>query len=234
MAEQKVATSTDTAAPAAETSTVVTTTGGDFFAQNQRTIITVVAAILVASLAYFGFRYYVETQDEEAQAELFRSQFYFENDSLNRALNGAAGNPGFLQIIDNYGGTPAANLSHYYAGFIYLKQGKYAEAAEHLKAFSSSDLLVAPRAKALLGDAYMEQKQYSDAVSAYKDAADYKPNKFFTPDYLLKLALAQELNGDKQGAVASYDRILNEFGDQGASADAKKFKAMLEQQVAAE
>lgn len=234
MAEQKVATTTETQSLDNAAAPVASTGGGDLVAQNQRNIITIVAAILVASVGYFGYRYYVEEQDNDAQKELFRSQFYFENDSLDRALNGAGGNPGFLQIAEDYSGTPAANLAHYYAGFIYLKKGKFAEAVEHLKQFSSTDLLVAARAKALLGDAYMEQKQYDDAITAYKAAADHKPNKYFTPDYLLKLALAQELSGDKAGAIASYDRILKEFGDQGASADAKKYKAMLEQQSSAE
>ncbi len=35
-------------------------------------------------------------------------------------------------------------------------------------------------------------------------------------------------------SARAYDRILKEFGDQGASADAKKYKAMLEQQTGVE
>lgn len=232
MAESK-AVAENTAAEVTVENTAPVASNGDFFSKNQNTILTLVGVVLVAVMGYYGYRYYVEQQDNEAQAQMFRSQFYFENDSLDRALNGAGGNPGFLTIIEDYSGTPAANLSHFYVGAIYLKKGKFNEAVEHLKSFSSSDLLVAPRAKALLGDAYMELNQLEDAISAYKAAADLNPNKFFTPTYLMKLALAQTKNNDKAGAIATYDKLLKEYGDQGDAADAKKYKAMLEQETGA-
>lgn len=68
----------------------------------------------------------------------FRAQQYFQQDSLALALNGDATNPGFLKIMDKYSGTKAANLAHFYAGAIYLKQGDFANAEKHLKDFSTS------------------------------------------------------------------------------------------------
>jgi len=202
-----------------------------FWASNQNTIITVVAAILVASLGYFGYRYYIEEQDTEAQTQMFRSVFYFENDSLDKALKGSGGNPGLEQIASDFGGTPAANQAHYYCGIIFLKKGKFQEAVEHLNQVNFGDVLVQARAYSLLGDAHLELKAYDEAITAYKKAADYKPNKFFTPGYLMKLALAQELNNDLAGAIASYDVIITKYPDQSDANDAKKYKALVEQKL---
>jgi tetratricopeptide (TPR) repeat protein len=206
---------------------------GDFLAKNQSTIILIVAAILVGTLGFFGYKYYVNEQDTEAQTQMFKSVFYFEADSLDKALKGSGGNPGLEQIAADYGGTPAANQAHYYCGVIYLKKGKFTEAIEHLGQVSFGDALVQARTYSLLGDAHLELKQYDEAVSNYKKAADYQPNKFFTPGYLMKLALAQELNNDLSGAIASYNIVITKYGDQGDAADAKKYKALAEEKSGA-
>jgi len=59
-----------------------------------------------------------EPKAKEAVSELNQAQYYFElavnsvnSDSLyRRALNGGEGKYGFLDIIENYKGTSAANL----------------------------------------------------------------------------------------------------------------------------
>ena len=56
---------------------------------------------------------------------MFYAEKYFELDSLKQALNGDGEHIGFLDVIDNYGMTDAANLAKYYTGIIYLKQHKF-------------------------------------------------------------------------------------------------------------
>ncbi|MDH4298453.1 MAG: cytochrome C biosynthesis protein, partial [Cyclobacteriaceae bacterium] len=129
---------------------------------NPRTVIGIVSAILLIIGGYFGFNYYKESQNVLAQKEMFQAVFYFEADSLDKALNGDGNNLGFLAIIEDYGITDAGNLSNYYAGVCFLKQGKYALARLYLEDFSSDDLLVQARAYSLLGDTYMEENNYED------------------------------------------------------------------------
>jgi len=74
------------------------------------------------------------------------AQKYFEQDSLNKALNGDGQNPGFLDIIDEYSMTNASNLANYYTGLIFLKQGKYQDAINYLEKFDSDDEFVGPMA----------------------------------------------------------------------------------------
>ena len=120
---------------------------------------------------------------------MFQAVYYFEADSLDKALNGDGNNLGFLDIADEYGITDAGNLANYYAGVSYLKQGKFELARLYLEDFSADDLLIQARAYSLVGDSYMEEEKYDDAAKYYNKAANYKPNKYFSPTYLMKRSL---------------------------------------------
>ncbi len=195
---------------------------------NPKTAIGVVAAILLVVGAFFGYRYYINSQDVIAQKEMFQAIRYFEADSLNLALNGDGNNLGFIQVIDDFGMTDAGNLANYYAGFSYLKQGKYPLAIFHFEDFSSSDLLVQARAYSLMGDAYMENKDFENAAKYYSKAANYKPNKQFTPTYLMKAGLAYEKLNQNDKAKEAYQTIIDKYWESGELQLAKKLKAKLE------
>lgn len=195
---------------------------------NAKLVIGIGVAIALGVAGYFGFNYYKEDQNEQAQKEMFQAVYYFEADSLTQALEGDGNNLGFLDIIKDYGITKAGNLAQYYAGACYLKQGKYEDAIKHLEDFSSNDLLVQPRAYSLIGDAYMELKKYDDAAKYYNKAADYKPNKYFTPTYLMKVALAYEKLNQNDKAREAYDKVIKNFWESPEYQNARKYKARLD------
>jgi tetratricopeptide (TPR) repeat protein len=195
---------------------------------NAKLVIGIGAVIALAVAAYFGFNYYKEDQNQQAQKEMFQAVYYFESDSLQQALNGDGNNLGFLDIKKEYGITKAGNLASFYAGVCYLKTGKYEEAIEYLEDFSSNDLLVQPRAYSLIGDAYMELKKYDDAVKYYNKASDYKPNKYFTPTYLMKAGLAYEKLNQNDKAKEAYDKVITNFWESPEYQNARKYKARLE------
>ena len=199
------------------------------FVRTNRKVVFILGGIIALAIAgVFVYKYYTSSQNQIAQNEMFQAVFYFEADSLDKALNGDGNNYGFLDIIDEYKMTDAANLSHFYAGAAYLKQGKYEEAIDHLQSFDASDLLLQGRAYGLIGDAYMELGNYNDAANYYTKAADYKPNEFFTPEYLMKEALAYEKLNDYQAAIAAYDKIIEKYAKANEYQNARKQKARLE------
>ncbi len=196
--------------------------------QNPKLLIGIVGALILVAGGFFGYKYYVGNQDVQAQKEMFQAVRYFEADSLNLALNGDGNNLGFLAIVDDYGLTKAGNLANFYAGAIYMKQGKFPLAIVHLDDFKADDLLVQARAYSLIGDAYMEQKKFEDAAKYYDKAASYKPNKEFTPTYLMKAALAYEKLNQPEKAKAAYQTIIDTYFESSEVQNAKKFKAKLE------
>jgi tetratricopeptide (TPR) repeat protein len=196
--------------------------------RHPKTVIGVSVLIALVVGGYFSFQYYKNTQEAEAQKEMFQAVYYFEADSLELALNGDGNNLGLINIIDEYSITDAANLANYYAGAAYLKQGKFEVARLYLEDFSADDLLVQARAYSLIGDTYMEEQKYEEAAKYYNKAADYKPNKFYTPTYLMKAALAYEKSNQADKAKDAYDKVITEYWQSPEFQNARKYKAKLE------
>ena len=183
----------------------------EFINNNKNKIFTVLGVIVVLLLGFSIFSYIKNNQNNTAQEEMFQAVYYFEKDSLVQALNGDGNNYGFLEIIDEYGLSDEANLSKFYAGASYLKIGNYENAINYLDEFSSSDLLIQARAYSLIGDAYVEIGDYDNAIYYFKKASNENPNEFFTPSYLLKLAIVYEETGDLESALDTYEEIIEEF-----------------------
>ena len=61
------------------------------------------------------------------------------------------------------------------------------------------------------------------AISFYEKAAKNSNNKFTTPIYLKKAALAHESNGDYNDALEHYEKIKAEYGETREAADIDKY-----------
>ena len=200
----------------------------DFVKKNRNVLLglfAVIAAAIVGGFLYYNYR---STQNEEAQAAMFQAVFYFEADSLSKALNGDGQHQGLLSVADEYGSTKAGNLAKFYAGVALLKQGKYQEAHDQLADYKSDDLILQGRAYALQGDANMELGKKQEAADLYIKAADYKANEFFSPQYLMKAGMAYEENKDYASALEVYDRLVTSYPNAAEVNDAKKYKARAE------
>src|SRR5688572_15703284 len=158
----------------------------DFIKKNKNVLLGVFAAIALAIVGAFLFYNYKQSKSEEAQAAMYQAIYYFEADSLNKAMQGDGQFDGFAKITEDYSGTDAGNLANFYAGVASLKQGKFREAIDYLEDFSSDDIVLQGKAYCLIGDANMELGNKEAAADMYMKAAGYKENKSFTPQYLMK------------------------------------------------
>jgi tetratricopeptide (TPR) repeat protein len=170
----------------------------------------------------------MNNQNNQAQIDMFQAVYYFEQDSLDLALHGDGNNYGFLDIIDNYGFTKAANLSQFYVGASYLKKGEFETAIEYLSDFSGDDIVVQARTYALIGDAYMELNDFRTASDFYSKAADYKPNEYLSPIYLVKAAQAYERLMEFESARDCFNTIIEEYPESSEYQNARKHKARLD------
>jgi len=197
--------------------------------KNRNIVFAVGGAIAILVLGFVFYRFWSSSQADEANTELTQAVFYFESDSLGKALNGDGNNYGFLEIINSYGGTDAANLASFYAGSTYLRLGSYDDAVRYLSEFSSSDNLMNARAQSLMGDAKTDLEDYSGAISYYQKAVSASTQKSeMLPIYLMKLAAVQEQNGDLKGAMESYAIIVDKHKKSTFYDEARKHKARIE------
>lgn len=191
---------------------VTLNTAEQFLEKNYKQLLMGLAAVVVLLGGYYAYQeWYKAPIEEEAQVALFRAQKYFENDSLEQALNGDPMNIGFLQIADDYSGTKAGNLANYYAGVSYLNRGEFENAITYLDKFSSNDGILNVIAKGAIGDAFIELNQPNEALDYYKEAASMDGNSFVTPVYLKRAAQTSEILNDYKGALKFYQELKDKF-----------------------
>lgn len=189
--------------------------------KNQNYILGVIGAVAVGVLAYLGYHQFIQKPKEASAAnELFYPQQYFdqalasetEKDSLfTLALNGAEGKYGFLDIIEEYSGTKAANMAKYSAGMTYLNLQQYDEAISNLEGFSSDDDILGAMAKGGIGDAFSQLNQPEDALDYYEKAIAHSDNDFTAPRFLYKAGVVAMELGQKDKALGYFERIKEDY-----------------------
>ena len=183
-----------------------------FVIDNQKAIVVVLAVMVVAVLAFFGVKkYYLEPREKDAQVAIYHAEQYFENDNFATALNGDGNYLGFVDVINEFGGTKTANLAKYYAGVSYLNTGDFNKVVEYLKSYKGKDVLVSSLALGALADAYMELDNVAEAAKCYENAAVKSANSFTSPMYLLRAGMAYEMAGDYAKAIAAYNKIKADY-----------------------
>ncbi len=190
-------------------------------AKYQNFIVGGVITIVIMVLGFLGYSSLVlEPNSEEANNELFTAQTYFsqalndneKSDSLFLlSLNGGNGKYGFLDIIENYSGTNASQLSYYSAGMAYYNLNDFENAIKYLKYFDSEDDVLKSLALGGIGDSFAELDQLDDALSYYELAFKVSDNNFTAPKFLLKAANTASVLKQNSLAKKYYNSILENF-----------------------
>lgn len=118
------------------------------------------------------------------------------------------------------GGGPDAE---YQAAFNLLKDGRYDEASTALRDFLAKHPQheLAPNAMYWLGEAHYVRRDYPTALAAFEGLLKDYPGNRKTPDALLKIGYCQAELKRPGPARAALARVIDEFPDTQAAADAK-------------
>ncbi|NBC06708.1 MAG: tetratricopeptide repeat protein [Bacteroidetes bacterium] len=201
-----------------------------FLDKNQMYIFGALVVLVLIVGGVFAYNtFYKAPKQQEAVEQMFRAQQQFERDSFALALtNPGGGYMGFLDIIDNYGGTNAGNVAHYYAGISYLNLGKYEAAIDYLEQFDAVGQISPVMKYGAMGDAYSELDDFDKAMDLYQKAVNKSENDALTPYYLKKIGLMHERNGEFAEAKENYERIKQEFPNSAIGRDIEKYIARVE------
>ena len=174
--------------------------------KNQNIILGLVGVISILVIGVFAYsKLITEPKESKAFNEMYFAQKKFDeailidNDSVyNIVLNGDELNLGMLDVIEEFSGTNAANLAHYYSGMMYLNMKDYQNSIKYLSKFSSNDILLSSLATGSIGDAFADLNQFQDAYDYYVKASK-GDNNYTTPLFLYKAgAIAMRLNKFKK------------------------------------
>lgn len=196
-----------------------------FIDKNRTLVIGGVVGLVVIAVGFFLYKnLYADPRQRDAVEQMFQAQAQFEKDSFKLALtNPGGGYSGFLDVIDNYGGSKAGNLSKYYAGLCYLHLGQFDAAISYLEDFSASGEITPAMKSGALGDAYAEKGDLAKAMSLYQDAAKETDNEVIAPYYLKKIGMLHEKNGNLAEAKTAYESIKNDYANSSVAADIEKY-----------
>lgn len=148
----------------------------------------------------------------------------FEKDDFATALNGNGNDViGFLEVIDEFGGTKTANLAKYYAGVCYLNTGDFNNAIKYLGEFKGKDQLVKPLAMGAMGDANLELGNAAEAAKCYENAAKASKNSFTSPMMMIKAAYAYEMSENYAKALEMYKAVKADYPNSTEARDIEKF-----------
>jgi tetratricopeptide (TPR) repeat protein len=198
-----------------------------FLDRNKKAITIGVVALLVVVGGLLGYRRFVaEPLAREAAEMMWKAEYYFEVDSLDRALHGDDQWPGFLEIAGSYGRTPSGDLAHYYIAAIYMQQGEYELALDHYRRADLDDDVLRVMAVGNQGDALVELGRPEEAVKQFDKAASMETNDFTTPMYLMKAGILHKQLGNHAAAEKAFNRIATEFPTSPDANQARKYAGL--------
>ncbi len=184
------------------------------------------SAIIILLLSWIGYQKLIkEPKELKAGESVFLAERLFDKmatsgfnkDSVNIVLNG--GNlqgdniTGLLKIISNYDGTLTANRARYMTGACYLQIKEFDKAIKYLKDFNGNGASqIQSKAYMMLGHAYAEKNNNSEAMSYYKKAAEVnEKDESITPDALMVCGSYAEANGKNEEAIEFYKKIKDNY-----------------------
>ena len=173
-----------------------------FYNEHKKTIWTAACAIIVIALCVFAYvKLVYQPKCAEAAQQAFPAEQSFAAAEYELALNGDGNVLGLADVIDEYGSKAGAAV-FMEAGVCALHLGQYEEALSYLKKYNGKEPIMAARALACQGDAYIGLEKYEEAVAAYN---------VFAAAYLLKAGIVYEQLGNKAKALECYKVIKDKY-----------------------
>ncbi|MBO7609275.1 MAG: tetratricopeptide repeat protein [Muribaculaceae bacterium] len=173
---------------------------------NKKYIYYALGAIAVIVLLALGYIYGVRNPNlQKAKEGIAKADMaYMQGDTVTALKE-------YEKVFDAYSNKPAERAA-FNAAIILYQQGKNKEAAAYLEKYEGEGNMVAPASQSLLGDCYVNMKQYDKAIAAYDKAIKLSgDNEFYTPTFMIKKATVLHAQKKYSDEAAIYEVIKNKY-----------------------
>lgn len=191
-----------------------------FFRKNLKTIIIALVALAVIVGGYFAWRWYQNSQNDQAAEQIGFAIREFEGGRFRQALDGTAGKPGLLKIADSFGSTETGNLAKFYAAAALDNLNDRKKALSYYEAYDKGENFLGAAAYAAQASITEDlNKDYAKAADLYKEAANTSQDEAVAPEYLRKAARNYELSKNYDSARNMFNLIKEKYPKSAAAAN---------------
>lgn len=164
----------------------------------------IAAAVIVVLVA--GYVYGIHNPNVKKAKELIGKADleYLQGDTVNALKD-------YEKVFDTYSNKPAERAA-FSAAILLYQQGKNKEAAQYLEKYNPEGNLVGPASQSLLGDCYVNLKQYDKAVAAFDKAIKLSGNnELYTPTFMIKKATVLHAQKKYAEEAKIYEAIRDNY-----------------------
>lgn len=200
-----------------------------FYENNKAAVFGGAIAIVLAIGLFVAYFIYSANQEQEATNLLGIAEQELLQGNYQEALNGNEEDftLGFVQIANNYSGTDAGNLAHYYSAISEYELGNYEDALIYIQEYEVPEGILGVSPISMHANILIGLERYEEAAEKYEEAASWDENNSTTPYNLYKAAEAYHEAGDTQQAMNLLDRIIDEYPNSQQIAQAERLKGRL-------
>lgn len=189
---------------------------GDAFEKNRTVIFTSIAVLVVLCFGVLIYLYMSSKWDKEASALEGTAYTHYTDGNYKDAVSS------YQKIVEDYSSSGNAPVAVYYLGNSYLGLGHADEAIKTYQKIIEkykNEKTVLSLTYINLGYAYMNKKDYTGAISAFKQAS--LPGTSLVADRAVyETGLAYEASGDKVSATERYEYLKKTYPNSPWSQDA--------------
>ncbi len=173
---------------------------------NKKMITYVLTGIVAVILLVAGYVYLVRNPNiAKAKEDISVADMALMQNDTAKAL------AQYLAVADQFSNKPA-NRAHLNAAIMLYQQGKFEQAAKQLEDYAPAGNLIGPASQSLLGDCYVNLKQYDKALSAFDKAVKLcDGNELYAPLFILKKATVLHEQGKYADEAAAYQIIKDKY-----------------------
>ena len=187
-----------------------------FVDENRQMLTYGIGGLAVLILAVIGYQsFIVGPAEAAAESQAWRSENYFEMDSVNLAAFGDGYSAGLEEVMLDQSSTPAGQRAAYRMGIYHRDAGDFQSAIDAFEQVDVNDDVIQVLAAGNIGDCYVELGDFDSAQRAFKKAISLASSSLaesvLAPMFLFKAALVELELGDKEQAKSFLDRIVEDY-----------------------
>ncbi len=201
----------------------------DFFQANRTLILSLVVTLVVVIGVMIGYKYYAESQEEQAQNLMVQAENFYRAGDYQKALTGDEYtlSYGFIQIADDFSGTNAGNLASYYAAVSNFELGNMEEALGYIQEYKHSKGIMGVGSVSFHATLLKANGSMEKAARKFEEAAEWDTNDSTTPYNLYKAAEVYKELGNTDKAQSIAKTILDEYPNSDEATKSQKLIGQL-------